>query len=244
MHKAKLADLDCRIVGEMDGSKPPEAVVVLCHGFGAAGDDLVPLAGELIRLKPQLADSVLFVFPEGSLRIPEVPSGRAWWPIDLVALQMAAEAGRFREMRQNCPPLLPEARRKLMQLIEVLREKTGLPLSRFVLGGFSQGSMLATDVVLRLEETAGGLLIYSGTLLVEPEWTELASGRRGMRVLQSHGMVDPLLPFEAAGWLRDLLSAGGAEVRFLPFQGVHTISAEALVATAELLEEVIQGQTG
>jgi len=43
-------------------------------------------------------------------------------------------------------------------------DETGLPLSRFVLGGFSQGAMLATDVTLRLEDSPGALIIYSGTM--------------------------------------------------------------------------------
>ena len=124
-------------------------------------------------------------------------------------------------------------------MIDHLREQTGLPLSRFVLGGFSQGSMLATDVCLRLDESIGGLLVYSGTLLVEPEWRELAPRRRGLRVLQSHGTIDSLLPFEAATWLRDLFESAGADIEFLEFPGVHTIPAEAVVSSARMVADVL-----
>lgn len=239
MQIENLAGLNCRIVGGDRADVQPEAVVVLCHGFGAGGNDLVPLAGELLRLRPAYRDRTLFVFPEGPLTIPEIPGGRCWWPIDLAALQLAAETGTFREMRQDCPPMLPEARKLLSGLVDELKSRTEVPLSRFLLGGFSQGSMLATDVSLRLDGSVGALAIYSGTLVVEPEWRELAPRRNGLRVLQSHGTTDPLLPFRAAEWLRDLLESAGADVRFLSFPGPHTIPAEAVVATAELLDELL-----
>ena len=240
----KLGGLDCRLVGPVDKPDPPQAVVILCHGFGASGDDLVPLAFELSRIEPAFAEDLLFVFPEAPQTIPEVPGCRAWWPIDLAALQRAAELGEFRDLRQDAPPLLPEAREKLMAVVEQLQQRTGLPLSQFVLGGFSQGSMLATDVSLRLPESVGGLVIYSGTLLVEPEWRALAPARRGLRVLQSHGTIDPLLPFEAAVWLRDLLTESGAGVEFLPFDGMHTIPAEAVTASARLIKSLIVRSDG
>ena len=235
----KLGDLNCRIVGPWAGDRSPQAVVVFCHGFGAGGDDLVPLAAELIQLNADFAEKYLFVFPEAPLSLPEMPGARAWWPIDLPALQLAAEQGRLRDMRQESPPLLPQAREKLTGVISAVRERTGLPLSQFVLGGFSQGSMLATDVALRLPETVGGLIVFSGTLLVEPEWRELAANRAGLRVLQSHGTVDPLLPYEASLWLRDLLQESGADVQFLSFAGMHTIPYEGVTASAEFLAALL-----
>ncbi len=236
MHRetVTLGDLTCRVIGP-SASQTPEAVVVLCHGFGAPGSDLVPLADEFIRRHPSLEDRVQFVFPEGPLTIPEVPGGRAWWPIDMLEMQAAIAAGRFRDMRQAVPPLLPDARHRLTAVVDTLRERTGLPLSQFVLGGFSQGAMLATDVTLRLPESPGALLIYSGTLLAEPEWKELAPQRAGLHVLQTHGTRDPLLPFEAAEWLRDLLTEAGIDVDFRSFPGVHTIPGEAIPASAELI---------
>ena len=240
MQMETLAGLNCRLVGPNGDDLAPQAVVIFCHGFGAGGDDLVPLAVELQRRGPTLKDAVLFVFPEGPLSLPEIPGGRAWWPIDLEALQRASQTGELRQMRQDCPPLLPEARQKLMGVIDALRQRTGLPLSQFVLGGFSQGSMLATDVALRLDENVGGLVIYSGTLLIEPEWQRLAAARRGLRVLQSHGTIDPLLPFDAAVWLRDLLQSAGAEVEFIPFHGMHTIPQEAVASTTQLIARVVE----
>ena len=95
--------------------------------------------------------------------------------------------------------------------------------------------MVATDVALRLEEAPAGLLIFSGSLISEPEWRKRAPSRRGLKVLQSHGTQDPLLPFERAVALRDLLIDAGLEVDFLSFEGGHTIPAEALERAADFL---------
>ena len=95
--------------------------------------------------------------------------------------------------------------------------------------------MVATDVTLRLEEAPAGLFIFSGTLICEPEWRKRAPARRGLEVLQSHGTQDPLLPFQRALALRDLLVEAGLNVDFLPFEGVHTISLEALHRAADFL---------
>ncbi|MCA9074027.1 MAG: hypothetical protein KDA93_03270 [Planctomycetaceae bacterium] len=238
-----VGELTCRIV-KPDHDRPPSGIVILCHGFGAPGDDLVGLADPLIQLAPSLGDRIQFVFPEAPLTIPEVPGGRAWWPIDMMEMQMAIMEGRFRDLRQSVPDLMPAAREKLLSVIDQLQEESGLPLSRFVLGGFSQGSMLTTDVTLRLPESPATLLVYSGTLVAEPQWRELAPNRAGLRVLQSHGTFDPILPFEAANWLRDLFVEAGMNVQFIPFPGIHTIPLEALRASAPLIDEVLPRTPG
>jgi phospholipase/carboxylesterase len=235
-----IAGLTCRIV-EPDDEIPPEFVVVLCHGFGAPGTDLVPIAGELARLMGPAALRLRFVFPAAPLRLDDygLPGGRAWWPIDMARLQAAVEFGEFRDLRRESPPMLPGARDLLMNLLHELSAERSLPFGRFVLGGFSQGSMLATDVALHLPSNPAGLVIWSGTLLREDEWTRLVGARAGLPVLLSHGRSDPLLPFANAEALRDLLDAAGCDVQFLPFPGGHEIPQEVLKATAALLGRLL-----
>ena len=100
-----------------------------------------------------------------------------------------------------------------MDLIRQLKEETGLPTSRFILAGFSQGGMLSTDVALHLDENPAALCSFSGPrgllllcllvsvlmlsqggLLCEDKWQPLMSQRKGMKVLLSHGAQDPLIP--------------------------------------------------
>lgn len=233
----QLGSLDCAVV-EAEGGSAPRLLVVLCHGFGAPGDDLVSLGPELFARRPELGGQVRFVFPQGPLSLEAYGyhGARAWWLIDLQRmLTGAATPEGLRALRREVPEGLPQARRLLRGLIDELTSRTGLPSSRVVLGGFSQGGMLATDVALRLEEAPAALAILSGTLLCEPEWERRAPLRRGLKVLQSHGRQDPLLPFDAAEALRDLLTRAGLEVDFIPFDGGHTITPEVVDRLAALL---------
>jgi len=230
MSQQQIGGLDCRVFG----GEAPDAVVVVAHGFGAPGDDLVPLGMALLRMLGEAAERVRVICPAAPIRLDEfgLPGGRAWWPIDMLELQMAIEQGEFRNLRNDCPDLLPVARERLLALIAEVREETGLELDRFVLSGFSQGSMLSTDVALHLESAPGALVVWSGTLLCEEVWRELAPNRAGLRVVQSHGRQDPILPYVAAEWLRDMLSESGLQVEFLPFNGMHEITEAGLGAAA------------
>jgi phospholipase/carboxylesterase len=230
----RLGELDCHLLA---GTTTPTRGLVLCHGFGAPGTDLVPIGEELCHLAPELQDSTLFVFPQAPLTPPEFRpyGGRAWWPLDMQRLQAAIQYGEFRDLRKDAPERLPAARDELTSVLAALEQQFGLALDRVLLGGFSQGSMLATDVALHLPSPPAGLIVYSGTLLNEAEWTRLAPHRRGLAVLQTHGTSDPILPFAAAEWLRDLLSAAGLNVEFQNFRGGHTISPQGLASTAERL---------
>lgn len=231
----ELGGLTCRII---EGDKP-ELNVVLCHGFGAPGTDLVPLAQEIVAQKPEIAERVRWVFPAAPLDL-EAYGGfgdaRAWWLIDFQRLAASMSGGRGIDMRREMPEGLTKARHHLLALIEELSLKSGLGIGRFVLGGFSQGAMLTTDVTLRLEEPPAGLMILSGTLICEDAWIERAPIRKGLKVLQSHGQMDPILPFENAEALRDLLLHAGLEVDFVPFMGPHTIPFEMLGKMAEYIE--------
>ena len=236
-----LGGLTCRIV-DASAETTPELAVVLCHGFGAPGTDLVGLAPELFHMAPQLAGRVRFVFPAAPLAPGDLAlyGGLAWWDLDVNRLIMAIEQGQMRLLRDEIPEGLAAAREQLTRLLGDLRQQTALPLSRLVLGGFSQGAMLATDVALRLPEAPAGLCVFSGTLLAEAEWGPLASQRGPLRVFQSHGHEDQILPFIAAEWLRDLLVESGMEVDFLSFRGGHQIPLQALQRFAAMLVRIVE----
>lgn len=231
-----IADLDCHIVS---ASEEITNVAIFCHGFGAPGTDLVPLGEEILRAVPELK-GYQFIFPAAPIDMAEygLPGGRAWWMIDMMKLQRAAEQGDFRDLRKESPENLPVVRNSLLALIEEVKRETRLPMSQFVLGGFSQGSMLVTDVTLQLEEKPGGLIVWSGTLLNEGVWRPRAATLTGLPIMQSHGKQDPILPFEAAQWLHEMFEEGGAKVSFVEFHGGHAIPPQAFMGAAELLKQV------
>ena len=235
-----IGGLTCQLVDTISANTPPELVVVLCHGFGAPGTDLVGIGAELLQLNPQLVGKALFIFPAAPLTLDHLGmfGGRAWWPLDVARMTAAIERGEFRDLRNDVPEGLSEARELLLSLMEEVQGETELPTSKVVLGGFSQGSMLAVDVALRLPKPPGALCIWSGTLLCESIWKELIGAVKGIPVVQSHGRQDPILPFAAAIWLRDMLRNAGADLDFIEFDGVHTIPLEALHRTGALLERL------
>ncbi len=241
-----MAGIEQRRIGELDcfvysTARPPELSVVFCHGFGAPGDDLVSLGAHLLKLNPRLLDRVQIVFPAAPLGLGAfgMPGGRAWWLLDMEKLQRAAQLGEFRDLREDLPEGLTAARQKLLGTIRQLQTETGLPWSQIALGGFSQGAMLATDVAFHAPEQPAALLIWSGTLLSEQVWKQLAPRRAGLRVFQSHGRQDTILPFQAAEWLRDLCLEFGLQHEFMPFSGSHTISEAALARVGEILAELL-----
>ncbi len=222
----------------------PQLAVVLCHGFGAPGNDLVGLADELCRSFPRLASAVRFVFPQAplSLQAQGMGDGRAWWHLDprIFDAQQRGDTETLQALRSEVPRGLPEARKKLHSVVEAVCAQTGLPLSKLVLGGFSQGAMIAADLALRLEEAPGALALFSGTLICEAEWSRRAALRKGLKVLQTHGTADPVLGFEPARALEAMLRDAGLEVEFLPFPGGHTIPAAGLARFGALLEGLLR----
>jgi phospholipase/carboxylesterase len=225
MRTARIGELVCRLTGGDDGDGGGDGpLVVLLHGFGAPGDDLVPLARET-----KAPRGTRFVFPEAPQTLPSAyGAGRAWWMIDFEQLERAIVEGRPRDLTRDVPAGLAEANALINGMLDAL---PGTAL----LGGFSQGAMLACDVALRSERPLAGLALMSTTLLCEDEWLPRMPARAGLRVLQSHGRQDPLLPFFIAERLRDALTAAGLAVTWMTFEGGHGIAPAVLAKLGELV---------
>jgi phospholipase/carboxylesterase len=99
--------------------------------------------------------------------------------------------------------------------------------------------MLACDLALRSTRPIAGLALLSGTLLAQSDWTKGMPARRGLRALVTHGQADPLLPFAQAEKLRDALTAGGLDVRWVPFRGGHEIPPVAFDALTKHVRECL-----
>jgi phospholipase/carboxylesterase len=224
-----------------DPAAGPTLLVVFCHGFGASGEDLVPFVPELLERAHRLA-TARFAFPAGPFSLGLAPWGdsRAWWPLDWERLSALSRSAEGREsLREKVPQGLAAARRKLQSSVETLLEASSLGPERVVLGGFSQGAMLATDLALHWEHRPAALVAFSGIIITESVWRTLAPRRAGLPVLQSHGREDPILPYSEGEALRALLAEAGLAVDFLPFDGTHTIHPEALDRLARLLESFL-----
>jgi phospholipase/carboxylesterase len=235
MKRTNFAGLEAVLSGGPDregGGDGP--VVVLLHGFGAPGEDLVPLWRVL-----DAPSETRFVFPAAPLEMEGGWDGRAWWMIDMMRLQMAIMTGRARDLTRDVPEGLPAARAQMTAFLDEVKAKLQPP--KWVLGGFSQGAMLSLDVTLH-GQNPDGLVLLSGTLLAEEEWLPRMPAKKGLPVFQSHGMQDPLLPFATAERLRDHLSQAGLAVDWVPFRGQHEIPPAVLDRLGSFLTRCVSPQ--
>jgi phospholipase/carboxylesterase len=236
MRRVRVANLDVVLGGGPDregGGAGP--MLVLLHGYGAPGDDLVPLARQLA-----VDPSVRFAFPAAPhvLEMGLGGSGRAWWHLDMAELQRAVMKNDLETLTSRVPDGLAEARTAINGLLDVLEQEHAVSRDKLVLGGFSQGAMLATDVALRAERAPAALAILSGSLIAKAEWLPLMKARASLPVLQSHGRADPVLSFQIAETLRQELTAAGVTVEFIPFNGGHGIPNGAVEALSKLVARV------
>jgi phospholipase/carboxylesterase len=224
------------VKGDLTSGKNTESAPLTCillHGFGAPGDDLVGLVSGM-----DVPDGTVFFFPEALHSLqdfisdPGLGDARAWWMIDITAMQRAMLTGQLRDLSAQVPDGLADARAAITEMLDAMAKTYSWSEEedrRVVLGGFSQGAMLSLDVALRdPSRKLSGVVILSGTLIAEHEWTSLFPKRKGMPVFQTHGTSDPILPFEIAERLRDAMKSAGVDVTFESFAGPHTISPRVL----------------
>lgn len=198
------------------------------HGYGADAGDLSSLAEAIPTTKP-----CNWLFPEGFLEVPIGWNwtGRAWWPVNMEELQRAQETGVGRDLSQSTPPGMDVAVKKATEMITAL----GVPWSQIVLGGFSQGAMLATELYLSAPEAPLGLVMLSGTCLHADQWRAKAKERTGKAFFLSHGDQDSVLPIKGAQKLETILTQSGMKGRLMRFAGGHEIPNSVLVEVQKYL---------
>lgn len=225
MDELILGGLKVRLAGGVDGRGGGAGpLVILLHGFGAPGDDLVPLA-EVIDVPA----GTRWLFPEGPLPLNMgFGDSRAWWIIDFARIQADREAGRIRDLSIETPNGLALARDRFLPFLKALPQELPIDYKQTVIGGFSQGAMLTCDAVLHTGYPFAGLVQLSGNLLAQALWTPLMPKRKGLPVFQSHGTQDDILPHIGAERLRDLLARSGLAVEWHSFRGGHEIPEPVL----------------
>jgi phospholipase/carboxylesterase len=207
---------------------PDKGTILLLHGFGADAFDLLSIS--------HVYKDVRWIFPQGPLKIPFAKghTGRAWFPVDVELLIHAIREKRFDEISHAFPPELDQAH----ALIETLLHHLNIPRSKLILGGFSQGAILAIETALKSFERCGGLLIFSGTLINEVSWRALAPLHAKTPFFQSHGTHDPLLPMKKAKDLEQLLIDNGFRGKLHSFHGGHEIPHSILIELSVFLKQL------
>jgi phospholipase/carboxylesterase len=208
-------------------SRPPAAggkprrLVVLLHGLGADGNDLIGLAPYWAPLLPEAE----FVSPNAPFPCDAAPYGYQWFSAQDRSL--AAVLAGVRAAAPILDAFLDEAL--------VTR---GLGDGDLALVGFSQGTMMALYVGLRRARAAAGILGYSGRLLAP----ELLAGELCARppVLLVHGTEDPLVPYQSLAAAEAALNALGVPIETLTCPGIgHSIDEPGLRRGGEFLQKVL-----
>lgn len=225
MREALLGGLKVRLVGGSDGRGGGDGpIVLLLHGFGAPGNDLVPLADVI-----EVPSGTRWLFPEAPLSLNMgFGDSRAWWIIDFARIQEDRAAGRIRDLSVEIPQGLALARERFLVFLKELPRQFRIDYKKTVIGGFSQGAMLTCDAVLHTDYPFAGLVQLSGNLLAQAIWSPLIPKRKGLPVFQSHGTVDDILPHIGAERLRDALTQSGLAVEWQSFRGGHEIPKPVL----------------
>lgn len=169
------------------------SAVVLLHGYGADGHDLIGLADAWRRALPD----TLFLAPDAPDRLAHSLGGRQWFPLTL------------RDPTEYWRGVTAAGPQLDTYLDDVLGE-TGLPDGRVALVGFSQGTMMALHVGLRRGHAPAAIVGYSGRL-AGPE--KLTSEITCMPpTLLVHGSLDDLIPIACLAEAAESLSAAGVPV--------------------------------
>lgn len=194
----------------------PDTAVVFLHGYGANMQDLFPLW--------EMWDngSYNWYFPNGVLPLPMGHyEGRAWFSIDMEALDRAMRTGEFRDMGKTTPPELAMTLKMQENFLGELAQKH----KKIILGGFSQGAMCASHLALNTANKIDGLVLLSGNLLAEDLFPKAA---KGIPFYQAHGTRDPILPLKGAQLLESKLKSLNFQGHLSVFEGGHEIPMKVI----------------
>ena len=203
----RVAILDSIERGDGDGP-----LLVMLHGYGSRPEDLASFAD-----RSDLPRGTRMSFPRApeAVHPPLGLEGRSmWW-------RFTDDLSDLRGVRL---PGLPAARERVRAFLDDRQARLGIASDRIVLGGFSQGAILALDVALHDDRPLAGIALLSATLVDEAEVIARVRTRRGLPTYVSHGTRDTVLPYERTLDLVARLREGGLDVRFTTFDGGHEVT--------------------
>ncbi len=231
----------CRHNAAMETSAPPALLetveretgpaptwsVLWLHGLGADGHDFAPIVPELLRRDwPALR----FVFPHAPVRAVTINNGarmRAWYDIrDISDLaQRADEAG------------VDESVQQVDALIEREIER-GVPASRILLAGFSQGGAITLATALRRKQALGGLIALSSYLpMPERLVAEATAVAPSQPAFMAHGRHDPMVPYAGGEGAAARLRGLGFQVDWHAYPMAHQVCAEEIDALGDWMSQ-------
>lgn len=202
---------------EHETAADPRCSIIWLHGLGADGNDFAPIVPELVA--PHWP-ALRFVFPHAPVRPVTVNGGmpmRAWYDIAGTAIADRQDADGIRASIAEVDALIArEAER-------------GVPPSRIVLAGFSQGGAIALAGGLRHAAQLAGIVALSSYLpLHEQLAAERSTANDAVPIFQAHGRADPVVPLALGTMSRDWLAALGYRIDWHEYPMGHQVCAEEI----------------
>ena len=212
---------------EIETKRKPSHAVIWLHGLGADGNDFVPVMKQM-KL-PRLG--IRFVFPHAPMRPVTINGGfvmRAWYDIAYQELALKEDERGLRESQ------------RLIEDMIARENKRGIPSSRIVLAGFSQGGVITLQAGLRQPKRLAGLMALSAYLPMSPMVeVERNAASNSVPIFMGHGSADDIVSLALAKMSRDTLIKLGYEVEWHQYQMPHSVCPEELADIGTWLKRVL-----
>lgn len=217
----------------IDTGARPDASVIWLHGLGDTGHGWSQAVPEL-ALPPTLA--VRFLFPHAPSMPVTINQGYvmpAWYDLRAADVNARADVAGVRASRERIEALIAAERAR------------GVPASRIVLVGFSQGGVVALYTGLRHAERLAGLVGLS-TYVVDPGSLaiESSAANRDVPILMAHGTDDPVIRFEWAEASRRALEAAGWKVEWHAYRMEHGATQDEMRKVGAFIVRALQARAG
>lgn len=197
---------------------PATHLVVLVHGYGADGQDLIGLAQHWQSVLPTVA----FAAPNAPSRVPGGP-GYQWFPLSRM------DPHEMRKGVESSAPVLED-------YLDAELQRLGLPPQSLALAGFSQGTMMSLHVGLRRKVRPAAIVGFSGLLASVPPPDSAIPP-----ILLTHGDADQVIPPQAMFAAASQLGQAGAAVQWHLATGMgHGIDPQGLAIAGRFLQLAFQ----
>jgi phospholipase/carboxylesterase len=221
-------DTDLLQCVELETAPDPQWTVLWLHGLGADGNDFVPFVRELDLTG---LPAIRFIFPHANTMPVTINGGyvmRAWYDIKMNDLgRMEDEAG-LRASQAQVEALIAQEKAR------------GIPASRIILAGFSQGCAMTLQTGLRHPEPLAGLMCLSGYVpLADKISNERSAASLKTPIFMVHGQHDGVIPIARAQQSRDLLKALGYSVEWHDYYMQHSLCQEEVDDISAWLKKVL-----
>ena len=213
---------------EVETGPNPVATIIWMHGLGADGHDFEPIVPELARRGER---PLRFVFPHAPVRPVTLNNGyrmRAWY--DIISIQRGAaqdEAGI-------------RASHAIVEALIRRENERGIPSSKIVLAGFSQGGAMALYSGTRYPEKLAGIMGLSCYMLLESRLAaERSAANQATPIFLGHGTQDPVVSLVLGEGTRRMLETQGYPVEWHAYPMPHSVCPQEVADIAAWLQRVV-----